>query len=218
MRHSSPPRLSYPHSSPHTILPSRCYQHFTALTAFRKRSTLPFFSTGCGSAWLERHVRDVEAVGSNPTSPIDSFKANSKKLFRSHILNRMALDGRDQDRFGRNVLGTELECCCTDPVTGYFRDGYCRTDATDSGHHFVCAEMTAEFLRFSVSRGNDLVTPQPEYDFPGLNPGDRWCLCVERWVEALEAGCAPPVFLEATYAGALEYVSRSELEAHAKPF
>ena len=129
----------------------------------------------------------------------------------------MALDGTDRDRFGRNVLGTELECCCTDPVTGYFRDGYCRTDPTDSGHHFVCAEMTAEFLEFSLSRGNDLITAQPEYDFPGLKPGDRWCLCVERWVEALEAGYAPPIFLEATYAGALEYVSMSELELHAKP-
>lgn len=104
-----------------------------------------------------------------------------------------------------------------DPVTGYFRDGYCRTDSTDSGHHFVCAEMTAEFLEFSLRRGNDLVTAQPEYDFPGLKSGDRWCLCVERWVEALEAGYAPPVFLEATHAGALEYVSISELESHAKP-
>jgi len=132
---------------------------------------------------------------------------------------RMALDGTDRDRFGRNVLGTELQCCCTDPVTGYFRDGYCRTDPTDSGHHFVCAEMTAEFLEFSLSRGNDLVTAQPQYDFPGLKPGDRWCLSVERWLEALEAGYAPPIFLEATYAGALEYVSTNpwgELRDEAK--
>jgi uncharacterized protein len=96
----------------------------------------------------------------------------------------MALHGSDRDHFGRNVLGTELECCCTDPVAGYFRDGYCRTDPTDTGHHFVCAEMTAEFLEFSLRNGNDLVTEQPEYDFPGLKPGDRWCLCVERWVES----------------------------------
>jgi uncharacterized protein (DUF2237 family) len=179
------------------------------LTTGRCGTNLPFLSTGCGSAWLERHVRDVEAVGSNPTSPIDS---------RGELaLNRMAMDGTDQDRFGRNVLGTELECCCADPATGYFRDGYCRTDATDSGHHFVCAEMTAEFLEFSVSRGNDLITARPEYGFPGLKPGDRWCLCVERWTEAMEAGHAPPVFLEATYAGALEYVSLSELRAYAKP-
>jgi uncharacterized protein len=130
----------------------------------------------------------------------------------------MGIDGPDQENFGRNVLGTELECCCADPITGYFRDGYCRTDATDAGHHFVCAEMTAEFLEFSASRGNDLSTPLPEYDFPGLKPGDRWCLCVERWVEALEADYAPPVFLEATFAGALEYVSLAELKAHAKPF
>jgi uncharacterized protein (DUF2237 family) len=128
----------------------------------------------------------------------------------------MASDETDQDHFGRNVLGTESECCCTHPVTGYFRDGYCRTDAADTGHHFVCAEMTAEFLQFSASQGNDLTTAIPEYDFPGLKPGDRWCLCVERWCEALDADCAPPVFLEATYAGALEYVSLSELRAHAK--
>ncbi|MFZ3376140.1 MAG: DUF2237 domain-containing protein [Chthoniobacterales bacterium] len=128
----------------------------------------------------------------------------------------MAIDRPDQGRFGRNVLGTELECCCSHPVTGYFRDGYCRTDATDVGHHFVCAEMTVEFLEFSARRGNDLITAIPEYDFPGLKPGDRWCLCVERWCEALEADCAPPVVLEATYAGALEYVSLSELKAHAK--
>jgi uncharacterized protein (DUF2237 family) len=123
----------------------------------------------------------------------------------------------ETDHYGRNVLGNELECCCTRPTTGYFRDGYCRTDGTDTGHHFVCAEMTAEFLEFSAHRGNDLVTARPEYNFPGLKPGDRWCLCVERWLEALEAGYAPPVFLEATYAGALEYVTLAELEAYAKP-
>jgi uncharacterized protein (DUF2237 family) len=141
------------------------------------------------------------------------LEANTLSLL---YIERMAPHGSERDRFGRNVLGTELECCCTDPATGYFRDGYCRTDATDSGHHFVCAEMTADFLEFSLRRGNDLVTAQPEYDFPGLKPGDRWCLCVERWVEALGAGYAPPVFLEATYAGALEYVGISELESHGK--
>jgi uncharacterized protein len=145
-------------------------------------------------------------------------EANSKNAADCLTFVGMAMDGSGQDGFGRNVLGTQLECCCIDPVAGYFRDGYCRTDATDSGHHFVCAEMTAKFLAFSAARGNDLVTPRPEYDFPGLKPGDRWCLCVERWVEALEADCAPPVFLEATYAGALEYVSLSDLEAYAKPF
>jgi uncharacterized protein len=152
----------------------------------------------------------VEAVGSNPTSPIRFSNASRVLYFAS-----MAIDGTE--RIGRNVLGTQLQCCCTDPITGYFRDGYCRTDASDSGHHFVCAEMTEEFLAFSLTRGNDLITAQPEYDFPGLKPGDRWCLCVERWLEALEADCAPPVILEATHAGALEYASLSELAAHAKP-
>ena len=125
-------------------------------------------------------------------------------------------DDFEPTNFGGNVLGTPLKCCCLRPVAGFFRDGYCRTDASDRGHHFVCAEMTEEFLAFSVAEGNDLVTPRPEYDFPGLKPGDRWCLCVERWRDALLAGCAPPVILESTYAGALEYVTLAELSAHAK--
>ena len=116
----------------------------------------------------------------------------------------------------RNVLGTDLRCCCLKPRTGYFRDGFCRTDATDRGMHFVCAEMTREFLEFSRAQGNDLITPIPEFDFPGLKPGDRWCLCVTRWTDALEAGVAPPVILEATHASALEFVSLDELKAHAK--
>lgn len=114
-----------------------------------------------------------------------------------------------------NVLGTPLEPCSFDPVTGFYRDGCCRTGPGDRGLHTVCAEMTADFLEFSRRRGNDLSTPVPEYEFPGLNPGDRWCLCVERWQEALEAGMAPPVFLTATHISALEFVSLAELQAHA---
>jgi uncharacterized protein (DUF2237 family) len=114
-----------------------------------------------------------------------------------------------------NVLGGRLECCCTDPMTGFYRDGYCRTGADDRGLHTVCAVMTEEFLEFSASRGNDLSTPAPQFDFPGLAPGDRWCLCVTRWREALDAGFAPPVVLEATHISALEFVALEELQAHA---
>jgi uncharacterized protein (DUF2237 family) len=98
----------------------------------------------------------------------------------------------------RNVLGTELDPCSNAPPTGYLRDGHCHHLQRDPGRHEVCAVLTQEFLEFSRARGNDLVTPRPELDFPGLHPGDRWCLCVPRWVEAHEADCAPPVVLEAT--------------------
>jgi hypothetical protein len=115
----------------------------------------------------------------------------------------------------RNVVGTDLEPCSTDPLTGFYRDGDCRTGADDRGVHVVCARVTEEFLAFSRSRGNDLTTPVPAYRFPGLEPGDRWCLCASRWKEAHEAGVAPPVILEATHMSALEFVDRSTLEEHA---
>ena len=114
-----------------------------------------------------------------------------------------------------NVLGGDLEACSFDPVTGFYRDGYCRTGSGDLGVHVVCAVMTEEFLEFTRSRGNDLVTPQPQWMFPGLEPGHRWCVVVERWQEALEASVAPPVVLEATHASALEFVSMDDLEAYA---
>jgi len=114
-----------------------------------------------------------------------------------------------------NVLGGRLECCCREPRTGFYRDGYCRTGPDDHGLHTVCAMMTEEFLRFSTAVGNDLVTPIPEFGFPGLISGDRWCLCVTRWQEAFEAGCAPPVVLAATHISALEFVSLEDLRAHA---
>jgi uncharacterized protein len=114
-----------------------------------------------------------------------------------------------------NVLGTELKCCCRDPVTGFYRDGYCRTGPEDRGLHTVCVKVTREFLDFSVLDGNDLVTPHPEWGFPGLDPGDRWCVCVTRWVEALKRGRAAPVDLEATHSSALEFVTLEELRAHA---
>ena len=116
-----------------------------------------------------------------------------------------------------NVLGEPLEGCSEDPLTGFYRDGVCDTGETDRGTHVVCAEMTKEFLDFTASRGNDLSTPRPQWRFPGLKPRDRWCLCALRWEEAREAGVAPRVVLEATHIGALEFVDRSDLEAHAAP-
>ena len=118
-------------------------------------------------------------------------------------------------RTAKNVLGTDLETCCTDPMTGFYRDGCCRTGPEDQGLHLVCIEATDEFLEFSKARGNDLSTPNPMYQFPGLVAGDRWCLCVERWKESLIAGMAPAVLLAATHISALEFVDLEELQAHA---
>lgn len=115
----------------------------------------------------------------------------------------------------KNVLGTDLASCSTDPMTGYFRDGCCNTGSTDVGLHVVCSVMTAEFLEFSKARGNDLSTPNPMYEFPGLTPGDRWCLCAARWKEAYDAGMAPSVVLDATHVSALEFASLEELQEHA---
>ncbi|MFO0942408.1 MAG: DUF2237 domain-containing protein [Pirellulales bacterium] len=115
----------------------------------------------------------------------------------------------------RNVLGTELETCSMDPMTGFFRDGCCNTGRDDEGMHLVCAEMTEQFLSFSKSRGNDLSTPMPEFDFPGLLEGDRWCLCVLRWKEAYDAGMAPKVNLRATHISTLEFVDLDALKQYA---
>ncbi|PIQ28192.1 DUF2237 domain-containing protein [bacterium (Candidatus Blackallbacteria) CG17_big_fil_post_rev_8_21_14_2_50_48_46] len=117
----------------------------------------------------------------------------------------------------RNVLGTNLEPCCMNPMTGFYRDGFCQTGSEDMGSHVICVEMSEEFLAFSQSRGNDLSTPAPAFQFPGLKAGDRWCLCALRWREALEAGFAPKVVLESTHESALEYVSLDELKAYAVP-
>ena len=115
----------------------------------------------------------------------------------------------------RNVLGEPLEPCSTAPMTGFFRDGCCNTSVEDRGSHTVCAVVTEAFLQFSRSRGNDLSTPMPDYGFPGLKAGDRWCLCAPRWQEALAAGTAPSVCLRATHEGALDFCSLADLEAHA---
>ena len=115
----------------------------------------------------------------------------------------------------RNLLGEALEPCGTDPVTGFYRDGCCSTGPEDRGSHTVCAEMDAAFLEFTASRGNPLGTPAPAYGFPGLKPGDRWCLCASRWLEAHEAGVAPPVFARCTNEAALRTVPREALMARA---
>ena len=114
-----------------------------------------------------------------------------------------------------NIFGDEIEPCCFEPKTGYFRDGFCRTADHDVGSHVVCAEMTDAFLDFSKEKGNDLSTPRPEFDFPGLKAGDRWCLCAMRWAEAVEAGVAPNVVLESCHQKALEFVSLEDLEQFA---
>ena len=110
-----------------------------------------------------------------------------------------------------NVFGQPLELCCDNPKTGFYRDGFCNTSSIDLGTHVVCAEMTKEFLDYTKSKGNDLSTPNPIYDFPGLKPGDCWCLCALRWKEAYEAGVAPNVKLEATHDKALEYLTMNQL-------
>ena len=115
----------------------------------------------------------------------------------------------------RNVLGGELQPCSYDPLTGFFRDGCCNTRDDDVGTHVMCVKVTAEFLSYSKQRGNDLSTPRPEYRFRGLNPGDRWCLCATRWVQAFEAGMAPPVVLEATHERALDHVPIATLHSFA---
>jgi hypothetical protein len=105
-----------------------------------------------------------------------------------------------------NVLGQTLEACCYEPKTGFYRNGFCETGPEDSGTHTVCAVMTAEFLTYTKAKGNDLVTPMPLYQFPGLKPGDKWCLCATRWKQAVEAGVAPPVILESTHQKTLEFL------------
>ena len=114
----------------------------------------------------------------------------------------------------KNILGTELVICGVDPKTGFFRDGYCNTNADDHGTHVVCAEVTETFLEYTKAQGNDLSTPNPLYRFPGLKPGDKWCLCALRWQEALNAGAAPMIIPESTHEKALQLVKKDDLLAH----
>lgn len=114
----------------------------------------------------------------------------------------------------KNVYGEPLISCCLDPITGFYRNGLCQTGADDYGTHIVCARMTEKFLSYSKSKGNDLITPRPEFNFPGLKAGDHWCLCISRWVEAHEAEVAPPIKLQATHSKALEFVPLEVLELY----
>jgi uncharacterized protein (DUF2237 family) len=125
----------------------------------------------------------------------------------------MAANDNQEDSV--NVFGEPLLDCSDDPLTGFYRDGCCNSGPDDRGRHVVCAIMTAAFLEFSRSRGNDLSTPRPEFGFPGLKPGDRWCLCADRWREAFEAGAPPRVVLSATHRLALEHVDLTDLKRHA---
>ncbi|MBW4694545.1 MAG: DUF2237 domain-containing protein [Lyngbya sp. HA4199-MV5] len=115
----------------------------------------------------------------------------------------------------KNVLGETLQLCCTSPMTGYLRNGVCETGPQDVGTHVVCAQVTEDFLAFTKARGNNLSTPVPAYNFPGLKPGDKWCLCVSRWKEALDAGVAPPIVLAATHEATLKVVPLEVLQEHA---
>ena len=115
----------------------------------------------------------------------------------------------------QNVLGLILEACCKDPVTGFFRDGFCHTHPDDKGGHTICAQMTDEFLQYSLSMGNDLITPREEWGFPGLKAGDRWCLCAARWQEALENNIAPPVYIRATHINTLKVIELTVLKQFA---
>lgn len=130
-------------------------------------------------------------------------------LFFAHAIREIIVSD------ARNVLGSLLQVCSMSPVTGFVRDGVCHTGPQDIGSHTVCAQMTDAFLMYSQSRGNDLVTPVPEYGFPGLKAGDRWCLCAMRWLEAAEDGVAPPVVLDATHERALQKIALADLKYHA---
>lgn len=127
----------------------------------------------------------------------------------------MPRDMSERQRPARNVLGGTLQMCSAQPVTGFFRDGCCNTGPSDLGSHTVCAVMTDDFLAYSKNAGNDLSTPMPEYGFPGLKAGDRWCLCAPRWQQAFAAGQPPKVVLTATHEGALEHCELADLKRHA---
>ena len=126
--------------------------------------------------------------------------------------NKSKIMENNKAKHGKNVLGTDLKIAGTDPVTGYYRDGFCSAGAEDRGVHVVAAVLTDEFLKYSKEQGNDLITPFPAYGFPGLKANDKWCLCASRWKEAFDAGVAPPVILEATHEKALEFATLEQLK------
>jgi uncharacterized protein len=138
------------------------------------------------------------------------FFANITLSNNSSAQNMTRID--NQQSITTNVLNKKLQPCCFEPLTGFYRDGYCKTNAEDVGTHVVCAKVTDEFLQFTLSRGNDLITPNLRYNFPGLKDGDKWCLCALRWLEAYKAGIVVPVILESTHHKALEYIDLATLK------
>jgi uncharacterized protein (DUF2237 family) len=150
----------------------------------------------------------------NGSQPVPDHDSGIGVGYRFDMIRRADETPDPADRIF-NVLGGPLQVCGEDPMTGYFRTGCCETGPSDLGSHTVCAVMTDQFLAFSRSQGNDLITPRPEIRFPGLKAGNRWCLCVTRWAEAYEAGVAPPVVLKATHRGALKVVTMEALREYA---
>jgi uncharacterized protein len=146
------------------------------------------------------------------TDPEFIWSGSIHAALRDQVLRDDRTSGESPERAARNVLGETLEICSIQPMTGFYRDGCCNTGRDDIGSHTVCVVMTSAFLEFSKSRGNDLSTPLPELGFPGLKPGDRWCLCADRWQEALDAGQAPRVVLRATHEDALVHCSLRDLK------
>ena len=149
--------------------------------------------------------------------PPDSVKPSRQFRSDDSHLKRSAEPMEPAQTPALNVLGTPLECCVCDPMTGWYSDGFCRTDAADLGRHTVCCQVTASFLSYSKAQGNDLSTPMPAYGFVGLKPGDHWCVCAARWLQAHADGMAPPVILERCEQSTLEVVPLSLLQANASP-
>jgi len=146
--------------------------------------------------------------------PLTLFLMSIGILIQSNTYHMNNSNGTTKQTKAKNVLGSELESCCFEPLTGYFRDGYCRTDWMDKGTHTVCAIVTEEFLEYTKAQGNDLSTPFPQFNFPGLKPGDKWCLCASRWLEAYYAGHAPKVNLKATHEKTLSIVGLEILKSY----
>jgi len=140
-----------------------------------------------------------------------AFISLSPLLLQDNDSTKMEIENKNK---AKNVLGAELEPCCFEPKTGWYRDGFCNTNSRDLGDHVVCAVLTDDFLNHSFKCGNDLINPKPQYSFPGLKAGDKWCLCISRWKEAMMAGVAPPVILQSTHIKTLEIVSLEDLKKH----
>jgi uncharacterized protein (DUF2237 family) len=151
----------------------------------------------------------IQSIAVGIATFVPAPNAMAQQCERPSEENRME---KKEGSESKNVLGQALQQCGCNPMTGFYRDGFCETGERDRGSHTVCAVMTEEFLTFTKKRGNDLSTPAPQFNFPGLRSGDRWCLCVSRWKEAYDAGVAPPVILEATHEGALRVASIHELQ------